>query len=403
AMNPQTTDIVKVEGGYLGRPRIYPGKEFRPADVPKAPVNPWSMENVNRARAAQTSEKQPLIEEARKYKSADDFENAVTQNDLMDLSNPQLHRIGRIFSDSGNGIQDLIAINKIYSKDLPSYPTANVPRVSNPETTVTVYRSAHAEAKGIEAGDYVSFSKDYANSHDRGQLISKKVPAKDVIWQGNDFNEWVYSPNSIRAQYPEGLTDIWKKAQETRPATKPKAPVNPDNIIGRINQGGGMDLGADYNVKIMREFPDTARVHKKGAMQPDDWADILRDEGYTGFTDGDSLVEALKSGEGRGILNPAKQDDIIARNARRETDEWARRQVETLEDIDARAIIESKGDIQSGLIDEIAANGLSIHDKEAALRELENLIDARMKPGKATARKQGTSPNPKGTRADVPF
>lgn len=156
-----------------------------------------------------------LIQEARKYKSAEEFVKASQQADLMDLSNRPSHRIGRIFSESGDGgVQDLPAIVKQYGEDLKYTPDAKVPMIKSPDETVTVYRSVPKGIKNIEAGDYVSFSKDYAAGHERGATISMKVPAKDVIWQGNDFNEWVYSPESIRKQYPNGLTDIWNKANK---------------------------------------------------------------------------------------------------------------------------------------------------------------------------------------------
>ena len=136
----------------------------------------------------------------------------------MDLSNPKKHRIGRIFSESGDDvIEDLPTINKVYGKDLQYYKDANIPIVNSPNEMVTIYRSANKlEGVTLEPGDYVSFSKDYANMHDRGKLITQKVPAKDVIWQGNDFNEWIYSPESIRKQYPGGLKDIWNKAQKLK-------------------------------------------------------------------------------------------------------------------------------------------------------------------------------------------
>lgn len=157
---------------------------------------------------------QPLLKGIDKYKTAKDFEDAHTQSDLLDLSNPQQHRFGRIFSDTGEGYQDVVDINNAYGKgknnSLNDYKEANVPRTNNPEETVTIYRSAHTGSKGIEAGDYVSFNENYAKSHDRGKLLKLEVPAKDVIWQGNDFNEWIYSPKEIRDKYSD-LQDFYNK------------------------------------------------------------------------------------------------------------------------------------------------------------------------------------------------
>ena len=141
---------------------------------------------------------------------------------MMDLSNPEKNKIGRIFTDNSDGlIENLVDINKNYGTPdvrgnsvLNDYPEAKVPRVKNPDQLVTIYRSANKEASSIEPGDWVSFNKEYANSHDRGKLISIKVPAKDVIWAQGDMHEWIYSPENIRKQYPNGLTDIWNKANK---------------------------------------------------------------------------------------------------------------------------------------------------------------------------------------------
>lgn len=55
----------------------------------------------------------------------------------------------------------------------------------------------------INAGDWVTISKRYAIQHGRDNLrnsykiISKTVPAKTLYTDGNDVNEWGYSPDTI--------------------------------------------------------------------------------------------------------------------------------------------------------------------------------------------------------------
>lgn len=171
----------------------------------------WDKEINSATKIDELPELAPLSREIQKYSNAKEFEKAYTMSNMMDLSDPEKHRFGRIFSDNGEGkIENLVDINKIYSKDIGAYPDAKVPRVLNPNKKVTIYRSAQESANEILPGDWVSFSKDYAESHNRGKLISVEVPAKDVVWAQGDFNEWVYSPSKIREKYKD-LQDFYNK------------------------------------------------------------------------------------------------------------------------------------------------------------------------------------------------
>lgn len=172
-------------------------------------------------------ELKPLAKEAKKYDNANQFVDAHTQNSLLDLSNPQQHRFGRIFSDTGEGIQDLVDINKEYSSKIPrELERGRVPNITDPNKEVTIYRAAHTTAKSILPGDYVSFSKEYAASHmgenglNRTQLLEMKVPAKDVIWQGNDMTEWIYSPENVRNGFKD-LTDFYNQVHGLDSSGKP--------------------------------------------------------------------------------------------------------------------------------------------------------------------------------------
>ncbi len=174
----------------------------------------------------------PLITEAKKYKSADEFVEAYTAKHLMDLSDPKKHRFGRLFDETGEGIQDTFDIVKQYGDDIKYYPDSKIPLVKSGDEMVEIYRGTSKKQKDLLPGDFVSFSDEYAKSHNvDGHLISKKVPAKDVIWQGNDFNEWVYSPAKIRKQYPGGLEDIYKQATKADVPKKPIAKAVPETKV----------------------------------------------------------------------------------------------------------------------------------------------------------------------------
>ena len=65
---------------------------------------------------------------------------------------------------------------------------------------VTIYRAVPADIKegGVRNGDWVTFSKAYAEYHislqdwEKGRIIKQVVSIDDVWWDGNDVNEWGY-------------------------------------------------------------------------------------------------------------------------------------------------------------------------------------------------------------------
>lgn len=65
---------------------------------------------------------------------------------------------------------------------------------------VTIYRAVPADIKegGVRNGDWVTFSKAYAEYHislqdwEKGRIIKQVVSLDDVWWDGNDVNEWGY-------------------------------------------------------------------------------------------------------------------------------------------------------------------------------------------------------------------
>jgi hypothetical protein len=63
-----------------------------------------------------------------------------------------------------------------------------------PNAPVTIYRGVPFDINTINNGDWITLSKIYAEEHilDEGHVISKKCKAKNVIWDGNDINEFAY-------------------------------------------------------------------------------------------------------------------------------------------------------------------------------------------------------------------
>ena len=80
----------------------------------------------------------------------------------------------------------------------------------NPDAEVTIYRGVPKGIKKINEGDFVTLSPKYAELHSidqldyrppgsprgdvSGDVISQKVKVKDLIWDGNDVNEFGYFP-----------------------------------------------------------------------------------------------------------------------------------------------------------------------------------------------------------------
>lgn len=73
-----------------------------------------------------------------------------------------------------------------------------------PEKLVTVYRAVPRGVTAIHPGDWVTLSRLYALDHAQGwvahhegaagDVISMKVPAKQLFTEGNSLNEWGYDP-----------------------------------------------------------------------------------------------------------------------------------------------------------------------------------------------------------------
>lgn len=91
--------------------------------------------------------------------------------------------------------------------DLSDKPTKESYRVlnkikNNPDSEVTIYRSVPNGIDKINEGDWITLSPTYAKEHgmhedDAAQdmpVISMKVKAKDIVWDGNDLNEFAYKP-----------------------------------------------------------------------------------------------------------------------------------------------------------------------------------------------------------------
>jgi hypothetical protein len=70
----------------------------------------------------------------------------------------------------------------------------------NPEKQVTIYRAVPKSVKSINATDWVTTTREYAQEHLEGEkgwhILSKKVKAKDIATDGNSIHEFGYDPSN---------------------------------------------------------------------------------------------------------------------------------------------------------------------------------------------------------------
>jgi hypothetical protein len=75
---------------------------------------------------------------------------------------------------------------------------------NKPNAEVTIYRAVPKGINKINEGDFVTLSPKYAELHaasgygqrgdEAGQVLTAKVKVKDLVWDGNDVNEFGYFP-----------------------------------------------------------------------------------------------------------------------------------------------------------------------------------------------------------------
>jgi hypothetical protein len=91
----------------------------------------------------------------------------------------------------------------IYTTGMPQADQESVAalaRIKNkPDAMITIYRAVPKEVEKINPGDWVTLSPSYADSHllsnlEEGHVISMKIPAKDLWFDGDSINEFGYDP-----------------------------------------------------------------------------------------------------------------------------------------------------------------------------------------------------------------
>ena len=185
---------------------------------------------------------EPLEVEAKKYKSADDFVKAQIKSKDYTMSHRPTEGV-RAFDLTEKVDGEQMIPRDMYSQWYGSRGTiADKESISvlkkikgNPDAEVTIYRAS--PSPDFNDGDWVSFSKSYAEEHAQGngtKVYSKKVLAKDVKWAMDDVNEFGYFPEEPRNQ----LRQIWEKANLS---TSPTDYKSADDFVEGMYKKGYFD------------------------------------------------------------------------------------------------------------------------------------------------------------------
>lgn len=109
-------------------------------------------------------------------------------------------------------------MNEDYSKE--SYKVLSKIK-GNPDAEITIYRAT--PGIDINAGDWVTLSKKYAEYHNnsqfdgKGNIVEKVVKAKDVQFAGDDINEFGYFPSEIEKTSSENELNKTKIKKQIAP------------------------------------------------------------------------------------------------------------------------------------------------------------------------------------------
>lgn len=152
----------------------------------------------------------PLIAEARKYKTAEEFVNSkgsFFKRPFEDFKP----------TDTTEGLdraKSVLARAENNGKKI--YPLSKVEAIT-PDTEITVYRALRQGQEKSAIGDFVTPNKDAAESYlknfpDRySKVDSFQATIKDLRHDPNSTIGFVYSPKGFN---PSQLTDIWQKANK---------------------------------------------------------------------------------------------------------------------------------------------------------------------------------------------
>lgn len=192
-------------------------------------------------RAKKIKDVDPLIKEAKKYNTPQEFANEqwkkMTEykdghrapgfddtpvDEKMDKGGDfSLAEVSQGYSNQPDDYFDPRVGARYYSyDDKPGQESyrALKPIIDGEKDELIAYRTVPKDInqKELQDGDWITFSKDYAKSHGgnrfdgKYKIITQKVNKNDVWWDGNDINEWGFDTGKTWKKFE----DIWNKANK---------------------------------------------------------------------------------------------------------------------------------------------------------------------------------------------
>jgi hypothetical protein len=204
----------------------------------------------------------------------------------------------------------------------------------NPEAEVTIYRSVPKGVKTINKGDWVSLSPTYAkeeglhpsDSKKDMPVISMKVKAKDIRWDGNDMNEFGYFPQEevkeLKPKKKKSLSANQKKAETIDDLTDPHdivlrhfakgGKINPSVIQKLFGNKRGKNIEGERRARISLMSKEGLTIeqiaHQLWEENPQHETDVYKDaieRVIGGYTSQESMAKDLVD---RYINQTVKQD-----------------------------------------------------------------------------------------------
>ena len=218
------TDLALQKGRTELPMHVIDVKSYDPAHAGRKPAPPSMSDDelLNSLLGEQVVQPQPTA-------------SSITQQTSGLLDQPDLSYRGQHTApgpDFGAPLHDLTGGGQMYPADVYSekavqyYGSGNrkadteafnlAKRVrGNPDAEVTMYRAVpkNADISSINAGDWVTLSKDYAKNHGESvlgkdyKILSQKVKAKDLWTNADSIQEFGYNPQQSEVINNSGLLD----------------------------------------------------------------------------------------------------------------------------------------------------------------------------------------------------
>lgn len=156
---------------------------------------------------------------------------------------------------------------------------------NNPNAEITIYRATPGD--NINYGDWVTPSKKYAELHNNSQLNGKgnilklKVKAKDILWGGDDINEFGYFPDNNK--YSQNNTfDNFVKQNSINKGTgetleQVKLPPKKDKLPRKAENNQELEKSSSINLPTKQE----ELISKKQTLNPTEISNITIEDADT--------------------------------------------------------------------------------------------------------------------------